>query len=385
MQIVIRGFVRAVVVKIARFFGIHKLRRSYGVYLDDADRIFKELEQQHVSYVVLRWFDDLPTMDPQEDIDMLVADSDFSRIKKILQKGRGGSRGFVQFDIYPESNLTGDIAYYPPHLASQILQNKRQLKCGIWVPSTRYHFLSLTYHALFHKGFASGLSSDLREDSALPYKQDFRSYLMSLADRTGIEVNHASMEELESILEQHSWLPPLDVYFRRSKKNNWARLRANQIVDPAWRLNHGLVIFFLRELIAGTHIEEHLKKMIVENGASIVDEIHLNKIESLQVVQRTRGGDWGRPRLGKSYAGLPTKIIVARRVNDITAPDNLPMGVVECPWLMEIKKNIRAEANRGIPYRRQCHVLHTSDNGVEASYYLDLILQVKASDSKPQP
>ena len=60
-------------------------------------------------------------------------------------------KGFVQFDIYPEIQPWGDIAYYPPHLASQILKTRRRLECGVWVPSPREYFLSLTYHALFHK------------------------------------------------------------------------------------------------------------------------------------------------------------------------------------------------------------------------------------------
>ena len=382
MQIVVRGFIRRVVIKIARFFGIHKLRRSYGVYLEDADRIFKQLEQEHVTYAVLRWFDDLPNLDPHEDIDMLVADSDFSRIKKILQKGRGGSKGFVQFDIYPESNLVGDISYYPPHLASQILKNKCQLKCGIWVPSVRDHFLSLTYHALYHKGFSSGLPSEFREGVALPSKHDFRLYLMSLAVRADININSASMEELECVLGQHFWLPPLDVYFRRSKKNDWVRLRASQIVEPAWRRNRGLVIFFLRELIAGTHVEEQLKKMILESGASLVDEICLSGIESLEVVRRTRGGDWGRPRVGRSYAGLPVKIIVARHLSGpVSEQETLPVGVVEYPWVAEIKKDIRAIANQGVPYKLKCHVLHTSDNGIEASYYLNVMSSIKTAVS----
>ena len=151
MQVTIRGYIRRSVLRVARFFGITKIKRRYGVYIQDADAIFKKLDAQEISYAVLRWFEDLPHLDADEDLDLLVADSDFSRIKRVLQRGKGGVKGFVQFDIYPESNLEGDIAYYPPHLASQILKTRRRLECGVWVPSPREYFLSLTYHALFHK------------------------------------------------------------------------------------------------------------------------------------------------------------------------------------------------------------------------------------------
>lgn len=375
----IKNLVRRVINRISRMF-------SYGVYLRDADRIFKEIAAQDINYSVLRWFDELPDLDPKEDIDLLVSDSDFYRLKRILQRGRPGVLGFVKFDVYPESNLEGDMAYYPPHLASQILKNKRQLECGIWVPSTREHFLSLTYHALFHKGFGSGLSTEFVDRSAIEPKRDFASYLSTLAGQASIPIINMSMTGLERVLQAHGWLPPLDVYLRRSKRNDWVRLRAHQIFDSTYRVNHGLAVFIIREVIAGTHLESLLKRRLLENGASIINEIELCGVQALQLVQITRGGDWGRPRLGKGYGGLPAKIIIAQHQQDgaILEPEGLPSGAVEYDWLLEIKKEIRAEANSGVPDKMQCHVLHTSDNGVEAAHYRDLISQIKASDNDTQ-
>ena len=99
MQVTIRGYIRRSVLRVARFFGITKIKRRYGVYIQDADAIFKKLDAQEISYAVLRWFEDLPHLDADEDLDLLVADSDFSRIKRVLQRGKGGVKGFVQFDI----------------------------------------------------------------------------------------------------------------------------------------------------------------------------------------------------------------------------------------------------------------------------------------------
>ena len=127
------------------------LPKSSVAYLYDADAIFKKLDAQEISYAVLRWFEDLPHLDADEDLDLLVADSDFSRIKRVLQRGKGGVKGFVQFDIYPESNLEGDIAYYPPHLASQILKTRRRLECGVWVPSPENTFCRLPITLCFTK------------------------------------------------------------------------------------------------------------------------------------------------------------------------------------------------------------------------------------------
>jgi hypothetical protein len=359
---------------------------SYGVYLRDADRIFKEIAEQDINYSVLRWFDELPELDPKEDIDLLVSDFDFYRLKRILQRGRPGVLGFVKFDVYPESNLEGDMSYYPPHLASQILKNKRQLECGIWVPSIREHFLSLTYHALFHKGFGSGLPTEFVDRRVLEPKRDFASYLSTLASQASIPVINMSMTGLERVLDAHGWLPPLDVYLRRSKRNDWVRLRAHQIFDSTYRFNHGLAVFILRDVVSGTYLESLLKRRLLEDGASIIDELEVSGVQALKLVQATRGGDWGRPRLGKGYGGMPAKIIIAQHHQDGVnlEPERLPSGAVEYDWLLKIKKEIRAEANSGVSDKMQCHVLHTSDNGVEAAHYRELISQIKASDKDTQ-
>ena len=40
-----------------------------------------------------------------------------------------------------------------------------------------------------------------------------------------------------------------------------------------------------------------------------------------------------------------------------------------------------AIANQGVPYKLKCHVLHTSDNGIEASYYLNVMSSIKTAVS----
>ena len=379
MKLRIRNLVSRALVRGSKVF-------SYGVYLRDANRIFRAINDNNIDYVVLRWFDELPALDPTEDIDVLVADTDFFRLKSILQRGRPGVAGFVKFDVYSESNLEGDIAYYPPHLAGQILANKRQLECGIWVPSVREHFLSLVYHALFHKGFSAGLSSEFPDKDVLNPKRDFATYLSDLSYQANIYVEKMSMAGLQSVLGDYGWLPPLDVFFRRSKKNEWVRLQANKIVDQSYRANHGLTVFMLREVISGNYLETSLKNLIVESGAIIQEEIKLTPAEARQLVQNTRGGDWGTPRLGKSFGGLPVKIIIAKpaQVESDLEPEELPSGSVEYNWVLKIKEEIRAKANAAIPRSMRCHLLHTSDNGIEAAHYRNLVYQIKAGTKGDQ-
>ena len=50
---------------------------------------FLKSDAQEISYAVLRWFENLPHLDADEDLDLLVADSDFSRIKGFFKEGKG--------------------------------------------------------------------------------------------------------------------------------------------------------------------------------------------------------------------------------------------------------------------------------------------------------
>ncbi len=371
-----RKFIRKTLVRVAKLFGLQKFKKQYGVRLSDAQRIFDKLNEENICYVVLRWFEDLPKLNPDEDMDILVADEDFARIKKILQRGRSEEKDFVRFDIYPVHNLTGNIAsYYPPAIADRILKNREKLDCNIWVPNSFAYFYSLCYHALFHKGFKSGIPSKFLKETKLDSKHNFVQILSELAARNHIEITEMTMEGIEGLLEKDGWLPPLDVYFRRSKLNDWAKLRSQELIDPQWPENKGSVVFIMRDSKVGTKIEIQLKEMIKAAGAEILETYHFNPMQAQQLSDRTRGGDWGVKLPGKEWGGPPTYALFVRKMltDGEDTREGIPVGIVEYDWVMKIKKDIRKIANQGVKYAKQYHFLHTSDNGTEAMYYKAVI------------
>ena len=66
---------------------------------------FKRLNEAGVKYAVLRWFGELPNVEPGEDIDMLIADNDAGNLDDYFLKKR--VRSAVPCDIYSESGLRG--------------------------------------------------------------------------------------------------------------------------------------------------------------------------------------------------------------------------------------------------------------------------------------
>jgi hypothetical protein len=208
-----------------RLAGPHRqpsARRYIPADLDIAG-FFAELRRRQVRYVVLRWFESLPDLDPGEDIDLLVDDEDAVQLLDFLNANAGP----VACDVYTVSGLPGtrykQMPYYPPALAKQIVS--RSVSDGLCrMPCAEDHFLSLAYHAVYHKGLRSGLPTTVA--SLKPVAQpehDYRSALTELATTLGLEVA-IDMESLDQALAEHGWRPPVDTLKQLAIHNEWVRL-----------------------------------------------------------------------------------------------------------------------------------------------------------------
>ena len=85
------------------------------------DEFLEYLGGRSVRYVVLRWFENMPVIEEGEDIDLLVHDD-----VKIVEEFFAQQPGLIPCNLYCVSGLPGtqyqDMAYYPPCLAIQILE-----------------------------------------------------------------------------------------------------------------------------------------------------------------------------------------------------------------------------------------------------------------------
>ena len=354
---------------IAKKIGVKKWSPKYGVKTKNLPEFFRLLDEKGLSYVALRWFEDLPNIKKGEDIDMLVPDKDFRQIQKMCRGARDNGK-YTLFDIYPVSNMTGDYSYYVPEFALRILDGKVRNKNGIWVPNQRDYFFELAYHSLYHKGYRAGIPSKYRTDKIKEYKHDFNSILLHLAELNGIELkNGFTMENLESVLKANGWAPPIDVYYRRSKANEWVYDRAQELTPDQWRHNQETVVFIIREK-AYLDLIDYLKQLINNSNAEILRECHLNCRQAEYLMRCTRGGDWGAMLPDRNTLGPASYVLVVqKKLRDITIPESTPEGAVTYAWVKEIKSSVRKEYLKQHNEGKDVHIIHTSDNGVEAAYY----------------
>ena len=356
----------------------HKIpnARHYISPVIGIEKFFKYLEKSQVNYTILRWFDDLPEISPGEDIDMLVADENVEVVETFLKD----QPGLIPCDIYSVSGLPRtaykNMAYYPPPLAQKILKGSITFKDYFCVPSPKEHFLSLAYHAIYHKGKSSGIPKSLHDDIPLTYEpeHDYTGILGSLAKSLGINVE-ITLEALDAYLASEGWQPPRDTLARLDSKELW--LQQSQLSNGAQHKEEnfdGLVVFFIRQNALKFEFQDRIVNSLSRGGFNILVEKRLNSQEIERVKNRVRGGNWGRGPWSQS-GGNPVIVVVAY---DLLPIPPSPVHKANQPNLSNarilFKNKIRNELNNMLPSSEKCNFLHSSDNEQEAWDYLQIAM-----------
>lgn len=344
----------------------------------------QQLQHQGLRHAALRWFESLPKVDAGEDVDLLIEDGALAKVDAILSSGPG----FQPVDLYTETGLPGtdfrSLPYYAPQLAEQLLERAIEHNGVCRVPNPRDHFLSLAYHALYHKGRSSGLPvDDKAAASAKSADHDYVATLARLAPAAFYE-GSLTLNGLDEFLDAQGWRPSHDMLARLAPRNAWLRERLSQERDAA--PDNGLIVFILRQVGMQRGGLQRAERLVAQHGFDIVQVTQLDADDAARAARSIRGGNWGKGPWPIS-GGLPAGFIVAH--------DRRPLK----PTRKQLKKqplivnarslckdDIRDDFNAGVDASEHCNVIHSSDNAREALDYIkclspatsDVILQAVA-------
>jgi len=201
-------------------------RRRYIPAALGVEGFFRELRKRETHYAVLRWFDSLPHLDPGEDIDMLVADADLASVADLF------ARDGIPCDLYSVSGLPGSsqrgMPYFPPEAAERLLSRAVELQGLYRVPCPEDYFLSLAYHAVYHKGVRSGLPTSISGLAPVSNPEhDYSGVLRTLAAGLGLPVA-IDMESLDEHLGVSGWSPTPSMLKAIALRNAWAAARSDR-------------------------------------------------------------------------------------------------------------------------------------------------------------
>jgi hypothetical protein len=351
-----------------------RITRSARHYLSEevgVEGLLDFLAQQSVAYVVLRWYDDLPALGEGEDVDILIADEDLRKIRAYIHE----HAGTIPLDIYSVSGSDGgayrNMSYYPPSLARTLLENSVDGPGGSRIPSPRHAFFSLAYHALYHKGEASGLMTRL--DGVVPLalpEHDYEGVLSRMAKELGFAPWH-DMEDLDELLGEEGWRPPFDVLSRLSKRNQWvARRFFHNTQDEL----PGVAVFVVREMGLRRGFLSPVVEGLEEAGFEVLKVVKLAATAIPGVAEQLRGGNW-KAGNGARDAGLPAAVIVAV---DLDPTEPTPQQRQKMPNIdtgrLGVKHELREKLNGRLPPSEHSNFLHSSDNSAEAWSYVEICI-----------
>jgi len=279
-------------------------RRGYLSEKVGVQRFLDFLRKEKIRYVVLRFYEKLPNLYREGgDLDLLVEDEDEIKINSFLDNNPGRIRIGIHSVSWPNYR---QMTCYPPHLARSIINNAINGPAGSRIPNPREAFLSFAYHALYHKGFYSGVPTTLKGVKTNPFPENnYTGILESMAKNLGINIP-INMESLDEYLHQEGWRPKLDTLSRFGPENEWI---LQKFFTDKNRKEIGLGCFVLKEGAVKLNLVEEMISAIEREHFSIIAIKFFNSIEKEYVSEQLRGGYWSRGKhLDENF--LPAVIVV---------------------------------------------------------------------------
>ncbi len=341
--------------------------RTVRRYIDPKmgrDKFFETLNKRKVQYVVLRWFEDLPDWPPDEDMDLMIDDDDFSKISDLFVRYPRK----IPCDVYSVTAISAwnSLPYYPPHIAKLILSERVLWKSLYYIPCEEHYFLSLAYHVVFHKAEQSGLA--LSKDTVNPVvvsEHQYAETLTKLAGQLGIKFQ-PNLHYMYLLLKDKGWIPPLGTFRKLAERSQWLR---TLLVDKAPDDSDGeLIVFTVREWA----IRNNWMDFIMDWFEKKRDTLEVIKVKELDEHQqelaskKIRGGTWGRGPYPLS-GGRPSIFIVVYDPNPAPVPEDKKK---KFPFIKNanffLKNEIRNEVNKHLLRTRWVNCIHSSDDEIEA-------------------
>jgi hypothetical protein len=241
------------------------------------------------------------------------------------------------------------------------------------------HFHTLAFHALYHKGYASGLPVSATEGPRSDNPEhDYLRTLSGLATDLGLDVS-ITMEDLDQFLHEAGWRPALDTLAKWSPNNPWVeQLHESLIGDDS--APEGLAVLIVRERAADPGSLEQLARLAREHGLLEVARETLTDEARERASRSLRGGDWGQGPYPTS-AGAPAAVLVVIDPSPVPAsPEQLAVHPgLENGRLPVFKEAVRTWWNEQQLPPDRCNILHTSDSAAHARHYLEIIFQEEAA------
>ena len=352
-----------------------KVRRYIPSSVSTTD-FFLSLKVLEIEYVILRWFDHLPSVGQGEDIDILVSDADLERLDPLFTRSYF-KRG-IPCDIYSESGRKGSaykgVSYLQKSLSENILATRLIYKDAFSIPNTFYHFISLAYHAVYHKFHTSDLPLRSGEQPQnLNSEHPYRELLTDLSTKLDIKID-ITIQGLHEYIVKEGYSPSIDT-LRKLCAGNDAKSVFFLGKDFLEKEDYSIMVVFLRDWAVSRNMLNWVVTNFEQAGFDIKLVKNLSSDEQRLAEYHVRGGVWDRGPWPVS-GGLPKAVIVGcdyarQEPNEIT---QIKHPFVVNQRLLQLKNLLRQKVNESLDPKLHVNILHSSDDNLEAWHYIDAVM-----------
>jgi hypothetical protein len=348
---------------------------------------FRQLNEEGVNYVVLRWFDCVP-MTPEEereyeksegDLDVLADANDLLKVCRAVAMHPGK----IKMDLYSNCIVLGtDIkryTYYPSVLSNELLNSRILDEHGVYYrPDDKRYLYSLAYHLVYQKGLATGFPTgfeDLPQENKESDRHDPEGTLRVLADAVGETLpNDFNLLQLHQLLKKRGWNMPLDLLLRWPRQHvflEYLYKYEREKLKKALGSHQNISVYLLRE----DAIKANATERIIEELRThyrILDIVDFTPEQKDRVIRRTRGGNWTKRKQTKLF--LPEKAVVCQALVPFSPMDDAAVA-------SELQKDTNPDLQFKYGLRKLLAVefpeasdfVHGSDNDIESMEYIQAI------------
>ncbi|TAA72293.1 hypothetical protein [Planococcus salinarum] len=357
-----------------REFKKEKKARYYLSPETGYQNFFDAVNELQLQYVVLRWHDKIPFSDLSEDVDLLISDRDIEKVQNLMNE----RVGILPFDLYSLSGLPGstfkNIAYYPPYLGEQILQDRELWEGKYYIPNKKNYFYSLMYHAVYHKGEKSGIPV---HEGDQPNKDlsdhEYLEILQKLAGENNIKLEKLNLLYFHELLEKAGWAPATDTLRKLSEGNaTWL----NSIIKETgnnFEKDGELMVFIIREWAYERGLTGLIVGWFEKSGLNLVKSVELKPEQREKAAQNLRGGNWDKGPWPIS-GGKPAVMLVMYDYHPkaLEGDKRKKYPHVSNEHYL-FKEEIRLKINSSLPDMEKTNPIHSSDDEIEALDYINSI------------
>lgn len=344
-----------------RFF----LREEIGII-----EFFDILNQRKVEYVLLRWWENLPSYPENEDINLLVRDEHRELLDDLVDRVDNGG---IKCDIYTETGSKNGHRFNIPVFSqklSNVLLEERIFHNSAYVPSPVAYFASVAYHAIFHKGVDSGVPGFHKKPETIPH--DYSAILEKMAKELDLKID-ISVTGVYNWLKKQGYAPADDTLAKLSIRKPELEILAQRLYSD---IRGGeLMVFVVRErLIMDGYFEDFVNFLITSFKFDLLNVKHLDEQEKKICSLEIRGGKWDKGPWEVS-GGLPAALVVVFDYNP------QPLDYSKKPGLNRItnencvnaKWAYRKRLNSFMKKSENYNGVHSGDNEFDAKHYISLL------------